>query len=311
MDRSQARRNRKRRAEILTKKRIQRPRIIKATARKKSSDLKKKLAKDSKKLAAELKKKARQISRVRKAELKKAARKKSKEMKLKAKRSAKKKLVQLKKDARKKSNEMKKAAKLAQKKIDKDLAKKLAKENRSKERLEKKEAQKEIARLRKEDRSNKRRSRLRRLEMRKNKPQKSKFDCSSDNAAKLQRKMISLVPTVNQIERMTQKRYTDLRSDMSKSLTAVKTYSSNCNKSYGREKASLKKKTKSRSRGLVMPVRDIFIPDIGVDVCNECPISEGQFARAQAKLKRKSRSGPKPKFPVKRAKKRIAPMLVR
>ena len=55
MDRSQARRNRKRRAEILAKKRIGRPRTrkIKATARKKSSELKKKLAKDSKKLSAE------------------------------------------------------------------------------------------------------------------------------------------------------------------------------------------------------------------------------------------------------------------
>ena len=301
MNPSQAKKNRKIRADILAKKRALRKGTSKISerkkkyaikvARKKSLELKKKAKRDARKLSSELKKKARKIARMRSIEMKKDARK------------------QLKKDEQRKKMELKKAANLKQKQINKDLAKKKRQIETEKRRLERKNAKEIIAKLKKEDQSKKRRSKIRRAELRKNKPVKSKFDCSPENAVKVQRHMMSLVPTPNQIEHMTQKRYTKLRSEMSTSLTAVKTFSSNCNKSYGKEKASLKKKSKSKSRGLMIPVRDIFIPDIGVNVSNECPISEGQFARARARLENK-KSKSKTNFPVKRKKKRIAPMLV-
>ena len=313
---SQAKRNRKRRAEILAQKRVLNKRRIvpskankrkllkekkmaEKDARKKSLELKKKNERMLKKLAAEEKKAARKIARKKQIELEKARRKKSNEMKKKALKSARARSIQLKKDNRKKSAERKKNFKIAQKKIEKFLIKK-------KNQLDKEFAKKEIARLRKEDRSKKRRQKLERMESRKNKPQKSEFDCSKEAAEKLQMRLSSLVPTTNQIENMTHRRYTNLRRDMSKSLVAVNQFSSKCNKSYGKEKASLKRKTRSPSRQLPMfKNRPVYLPR-GYENVQDTAVTEADFARAQARII----VVPEPALPVKRQKKRVKPILI-
>lgn len=136
------------------------------------------------------------------------------------------------------------------------------------------------------------------------------IECSPAKAEDLSRSIGRLVPTPTEIMTMTHSEYTNLRSEMSKQLTRVRLYSEKCNFNYSRKKKSQDKRRRNSPGVIYMPQRDTFIPDIGMNVPIDIPVSEAAFERARKKLRMgKQRSQGQIPLPT-RKKKRIAPMLV-
>ncbi|CAM9702402.1 unnamed protein product [Ectocarpus sp. 6 AP-2014] len=138
------------------------------------------------------------------------------------------------------------------------------------------------------------------------KADKKVLSCSPDQASAISIAMARLVPTSDEITRLTHKQYSTLRTQMSKALSQLRRYAHRCNKTYVVEKRN---KPKRPSPTLCIPNRQIFMPDIGVAVPDKCPVSEQAFAQARQRLQLCRHKRPVPA--TKKNRKRIAPTLVR
>lgn len=179
--------------------------------------------------------------------------------------------------------------------------------------LEKEKARKQIADMKKKDLKRKKMEKSKREAARKirdnEKSLLKKKMCSDKTVDSLVRDMKSLSPSKEDINKLTQKSYTKLRTDISKTLSKIRDYSSKCNKNYINEKTEKKPKRSRRNSALNIPNRDIFIPDIGEEVPDKCPISERAFNEARKKLNLTRKVVETP-LPIKKKKKRIAPTQV-
>lgn len=136
---------------------------------------------------------------------------------------------------------------------------------------------------------------------------KTDIKCSSEKASDLSLAMARLVPTSAQISSLSHAQYTKLRSDVSKVLSSMRSYAQKCNSGFVAKKRS-KPVAKRSVCALNFPVRQTFIPDIGLAVPDKIPVGEKDFqvARQRLGIDRKS-----PAATVKKKKtKRIAPTLV-
>ena len=100
----------------------------------------------------------------------------------------------------------------------------------------------------------------------------------------------------------------ELRSDVSKVLSSMRSYAQKCNSGFAAKKRS-KPAAKRPASALNIPVRQTFVPDIGVAVPDKIPVDEKAFqvARKRLGIDRKSPAD----AGKKKKKKRIAPTLVR
>lgn len=132
--------------------------------------------------------------------------------------------------------------------------------------------------------------------------------CSPEKAADLSRAMARLVPTSAEISNMSHSQYASLRSQMSKVLSAVRLYAQKCSPGFEAKKRS-KPAAKRCETALNIPLRQTFIPNIGVDVPDKIPVSEKAFNEARKRL-HGSRQVPASPCEKPRKKRRIAPVLV-
>ena len=182
-----------------------------------------------------------------------------------------------------------------ERKIASDEKKRIRKEQREKDRLErqiqKKIAKEKITQMKNIEKERKRREKEINAIARKKKAadalgQKRNM-CNDAVADNLSIYMHQLVPSKDEIKNLTQKKYMELRANVSEHLKGIRKYAMECNKNYNDEKVvkNMKKKTTSENSGaLNIPIRDIFIPDIGTDVPDEVEITEEQFEAARKRL---------------------------
>lgn len=164
----------------------------------------------------------------------------------------------------------------------------------------------EKKRLREEVRDARRKLAMEKKKLRK--PAKPVVSCSMVSANELSIAMTRLVPSAQEISKLTHAECTKLRSDMSKILSGIRGYAKKCNPNYG----VAKKKTKAAPRRSTPPLKfrthEVYIPDIGYDVPDEIPVSEREFYAAQKRLKKNNVA--KSSAKNKKVKKRIQPQLV-
>ena len=136
---------------------------------------------------------------------------------------------------------------------------------------------------------------------------KTDIQCSSEKASDLSLAMTRLVPTSAEISRLSHAQYKKLRSDVSKVLSSIRSYAQKCNSGFAANKRS-KPAPKRPAAALNIPVRQTFIPDIGLPVPDKIPVNEKAFQLARRRLgidrKSPTNAGKKKK------KKRIAPTFV-
>lgn len=132
--------------------------------------------------------------------------------------------------------------------------------------------------------------------------------CSPEKATDLSLAMARLVPTSADISNMSHAQYASLRSHMSKLLSAVRLYAQKCNPGFVAKKRS-KPTVKRRGTALSIPLRQTFIPNIGVDVPDKIPVSEKAFNEARKRLHGSRQISASP-CEKPRKKRRIAPVLV-
>jgi len=131
--------------------------------------------------------------------------------------------------------------------------------------------------------------------------------CSPEKSVALSVAMTRLVPSSAEISSLSHEQYVKLRSEMSKLLSGVLAYAKKCNAGFAANKRS-KPAAKRRASPLNIPVRDIFIPDIGVHVPDRIPVTEKEFDMARKRLKNgQQHIQPQKK---KKEKKRIKPVFV-
>lgn len=193
-------------------------------------------------------------------------------------------------------------------------AAKLKERQRRQKQLEYIRDQKECIRLEKKRiRDSLRQQRLKIAEEKRNilrlkRVKRTTIQCSSEKTSDLSLAMARLVPTSAEISNLSHAQYTKLRSDVSKVLSGIRLYAQKCNPGF-----SAKKKSKPVSQqalcALNLPVRQTFIPDIGVAVPDKVPVGEKAFQQARKRLGFNSWS---PAAAGKnKKKKRIAPTLIR
>jgi len=196
------------------------------------------------------------------------------------------------------TDDEKKAA-LEKKKMEKKLAleekKRLNKEKRDKERLEikiqKQIAKEKITQLKNIEKERKRREKEINAIARQKKEAdalgKKRNTCTDAVADNLSIYMHQLVPSRDEIKNLTQKSYMELRANVSEHLKGIRKYAMECNENYNSEKAKKvvkKKVTIDAPSALNIPIRDIFIPDIGTDVPEDVEITEEEFEAARKRL---------------------------
>jgi len=141
------------------------------------------------------------------------------------------------------------------------------------------------------------------------------LSCSIEQATFISVAIARLVPTSDEITRLTHEQYVALRTKMSNALSQLRQFAQRCNKTYVVQK---RKKPKRPSPTLCIPTRQTFIPDIGVAVPDKCPVREKASNEARQKLllsRHKLQSSTKRNriavVGEQKKRKRIAPTLVR